>query len=165
MLNEKEYIERRTKEIADARRAEIAKDLEAHLAHKNFKPEPKFKTDCKFYKEIRDMNAYISVCDFKKEYCDSCINCPNFITIAQEDILTTEKYIEEINDMLFAAYVHGGDSGGPYGSEDKLMEESVEKFLHNHNLMDKYSYQLVTKSNDRILCCDVPQIIEKRYEF
>lgn len=69
--------------------------------------------------------------------------------------------IDEINDMLFAAYVHGGDGGGPYGSNPKLMQDSIEAFLNKTYLNKEYMYAEINRIIDRNKYLRVPQIIKK----
>ena len=71
--------------------------------------------------------------------------------------MNVEVYIDEINEMLFAAYAHGGDSGGPYGSEHKWMEESVLHFLEVTGLKENYMYCNI----DIKPYSKVPQIVKK----
>ena len=40
-----------------------------------------------------------------------------------------EACFEGINEMLRQAYCHGGDSGGPYGSNEKGLAQAMRKFL------------------------------------
>ena len=46
-----------------------------------------------------------------------------------------EKYISDINEMLFMVYIHGGDNGGPYGVNDE--GACVECFYNERELWDK----------------------------
>lgn len=68
-----------------------------------------------------------------------------------------EYCIDEINEMLFAAYAHGGDPGGPYGCEPKWMDEAINNFLKRTNLDNTYEYRDI----DRDYYFKVPQIIKK----
>ena len=72
-----------------------------------------------------------------------------------------EYCIEEINDMLFAAYAHGGDSGGPYGCEPEWMEKAINNFLKRANLEDTYEYRNVDRGCDYCRYFQVPQIVKK----
>ena len=69
--------------------------------------------------------------------------------------------IDEINDMLFAAYIHGGGWGGPYGSNRKLMYDSIKAFLNKTNLNKKYMYVEIDKEINNNRYFRVPQIIKK----
>lgn len=68
-----------------------------------------------------------------------------------------EYCIDEINDMLFAAYVHGGDVGGPYGCDPVWMEETINNFLKHTGLDETYEYTQI----DREHYFKVPQIVKK----
>lgn len=76
-----------------------------------------------------------------------------------------EYCIDEINDMLFAAYIHGGDWGGPYESHSELMKESINAFLKKTNLDQQYSYvemdRVMKHNNSNYHYYNVPQIIKK----
>ena len=41
-----------------------------------------------------------------------------------------DAYFERINAMLLQAYYHGGDTGGPYGSNAKGLAREMRKFLN-----------------------------------
>ena len=41
----------------------------------------------------------------------------------------SDAYFERINEMLLQAYYHGGDAGGPYGSNEKGLAQAMRKFL------------------------------------
>ena len=41
----------------------------------------------------------------------------------------SDAVFESINEMLRQAYCHGGDSGGPYGSNEKGLAQAMRKFL------------------------------------
>lgn len=69
--------------------------------------------------------------------------------------------IDEINDMLLAAYAHGGDSGGPYGTKPKLMQDSIEAFLNKTYLNKEYMYGEINRTIDNNKYFDAPQIIKK----
>ena len=69
--------------------------------------------------------------------------------------------IEKINNILFAAYAHGGDAGGPYGSNEKWMKESIEDFLQFMGLNEDYCYEEITRKHNRSLYLSVPQIVKK----
>lgn len=69
--------------------------------------------------------------------------------------------IDEINDMLFAAYIHGGDWGGPYGSNQKLMYDSIKAFLNKTNLNKEYVYTEIDRKINNSRYLRVPQIIKK----
>ena len=72
-----------------------------------------------------------------------------------------EYCIDEINDMLFAAYAHGGDSGGPYGCESEWIAKAINNFLKRTNLDDTYEYCNVDRGCDYCRYFHVPQIVKK----
>lgn len=72
-----------------------------------------------------------------------------------------EYCIDEINDMIFAAYAHGGDPGGPYGSESQWIQETIKNFLMNHYLTDKYEYKECNRKYNNCQYFKVPQIVKK----
>ena len=67
--------------------------------------------------------------------------------------------------MLFAAYIRGGDWGGPYKSHSELMEKSVNAFLKKTNLDQQYYYveidRIMEYDNFNSCYLKVPQIIKK----
>ena len=71
-----------------------------------------------------------------------------------------EKYISDINEMLFMAYIHGGDGGGPYGVNDEGVIESIKNFLIHASLEDKYTFGTLSRKYNNGIYFDVPQIIK-----
>ena len=82
-----------------------------------------------------------------------------------------ESYIDNINNMLFAAFAHGGDAGGPYGSESEWIKQTIEDFLTKYDLTEKYEYKECDRTNGNCRYFKVPQIVkkktikEKKYEW
>lgn len=72
-------------------------------------------------------------------------------------MLFADAYIDEINDMLFAVYAHGGDSGGPYGCQETWVAETINNFLKHTGLDETYEYAQI----DRKPYFKVPQIVKK----
>lgn len=73
-------------------------------------------------------------------------------------MLFVSAYINEINDMLFAAYAYGRDPHNPYGCEGEMWAaEAINNFLTHTGLNQTYEYAQI----DRKPYCKVPQIIEK----
>ena len=79
--------------------------------------------------------------------------------------MEVEYCIDEINEMLFAAYAHGGDGAGSYYSEPTWMKEAVNSFLARTRLDKDFVYQETEKVLDdgqyKVRYIDVPQIIKK----
>ena len=79
--------------------------------------------------------------------------------------MLVEYCIDEINEMLFAAYAHGGDAGGPYYSDSTRMKEAVNSFLTRTMLDKDFVYQETEKVLDdgqyKIRYINVPQIVKK----
>lgn len=74
--------------------------------------------------------------------------------------MLVEYCINEINDMLFAAYIHGGDAGGPYKSNKNLIKNSVEAFLKKTYLDKTYVFAEIKRKNGKCIYLNVPQIVE-----
>ena len=72
-----------------------------------------------------------------------------------------ESCIDNINNMLFAAFAHGGDAGGPYSSESEWMKQTIEDFLTRYNLINKYEYKECDRKKDNCHYFKVPQIVKK----
>ena len=72
-----------------------------------------------------------------------------------------ETYIADINEMLFMAYIHGGDSGGPYDSNLKGVINAVTQFLNHASLEDKYILGETNRNYNNGVYFNVPQIIKK----
>ena len=81
-----------------------------------------------------------------------------------KNLIEEYNFIDEINNMLFAAYAHGGDGGGSYGSEEEWVKDSIEKFLKKFNLENEYTYSAVNKivkgENCNFKYFGVPQIVK-----
>lgn len=79
--------------------------------------------------------------------------------------MLVEFCISEINEMLLAAYMHGGDGGGPYGSSPTRMKEAVDSFLIKTGLDKEYWYQEIDRVFEdgkyKLRYPDVPQIVKK----
>lgn len=75
-------------------------------------------------------------------------------------MLPIDCYIDEINEMLFAIYAHGGDSGGPYGSESIWAKSSIDLFLNKTGLNERYAYTEINRVNNNSRYFNVPQIIK-----
>ncbi len=73
-----------------------------------------------------------------------------------------EFYIEGINDMLFSAYVHGGEPYAPYGSESDFMKKTIEDFLTEYGIKDKYEYGECDREYNNYCYKQVPQIVRKK---
>jgi len=76
-------------------------------------------------------------------------------------MLPIDCYINEINEMLFAMYAHGGDSGGPYGSKSVWVKNSINLFLNKTGLNERYMYGEINKNNNNNRYFDVPQIVKR----
>ena len=72
-----------------------------------------------------------------------------------------ESCITDINEMLFMAYIHGGDSGGPYGVNEDGMLISVNNFLSHTGLDNKYELGTLNRKYSNCLYFNVPQIVER----
>ena len=71
-----------------------------------------------------------------------------------------EYCIDEINDMLFAAYIHGGDAGGPYESNKNFIKNSVEAFLKKTYLDETYVFAEIERKIGNCKYFNVPQIVK-----
>ena len=76
--------------------------------------------------------------------------------------MIVESCIDNINDMLFAAFAHGGDAGGPYGSESEWMQKTIKDFLIKYNLTERYEYKECDRKNSNCRYFKVPQIVKKQ---
>lgn len=70
-----------------------------------------------------------------------------------------ETYISDINEMLFMAYVHGGDSGGPYGINEEGIAFAIKQFLVHSSLENQYTFGTLNRESNNCIYFDVPQII------
>ena len=72
-----------------------------------------------------------------------------------------EAYIADINEMLFMAYIHGGDIGGPYDSNLDGVIAAIKYFLFHASLEDKYILGETNRNYNHKRYSHVPQIIKK----
>lgn len=76
--------------------------------------------------------------------------------------MNEKEFIAVINEIILSSTANGGDSGGPYMTEQKWSQESIEKLLYLLNLNNKYHVELVRNlKHGRMTWIDpIPQIID-----
>ena len=65
------------------------------------------------------------------------------------------KEIRAINRIVEQAVLHGGDTGGSYGSNRTGLTNALNIWIEVKELKDKYAVKTIMTSNGRI-----PQIVE-----
>lgn len=75
--------------------------------------------------------------------------------------MNEKEFIASINEIILSSTANGGDSGGPYMTEQKWAQESIEKLLYLLNLNNKYHVELVRnlKYNCMTWLDPIPQIV------
>lgn len=66
--------------------------------------------------------------------------------------------INDINDIIIASIINGGDSGGPYFCAEKELEQTINNFLINNNLNNLYKIDYIKIDG---YCDKFPQIRKK----
>ncbi len=73
-----------------------------------------------------------------------------------------KELIAAINKVILSSTANGGDSGGPYMTEQEWAQESIEKLLYVLNLNNNYHVELVRNLKyGRVTWIDpIPQIVD-----
>lgn len=95
---------------------------------------------------------------FKGANCLECFS--EYYLLNNEGSPRMEAYIEDINEMLFMTYIHGGDNGGPYGVNIDGVKSAVKQFLRHSSLEEQYILGTLTRHYDNAIYPDVPQIVK-----
>lgn len=66
--------------------------------------------------------------------------------------------INDINNIIIASIINGGDTGGPYFCFEEKLEQAINNFLVNNNLDNLYKIDYVKIDG---YCDEFPQIIKK----
>ena len=76
--------------------------------------------------------------------------------------MNEKEFIAAINEIILSSTANGGDDGGPYMTEQKWAQESIDKLLYLLNLNNKYHIELVRnlKYNRTTYLDPIPQIID-----
>ena len=73
----------------------------------------------------------------------------------------SEYEIKLINKIIFEAIKHGGDSGGPYFTNEDNLISSINKLLDIECIADKYEVQEFTMKDNDGIWPGIHQIVEK----
>ena len=76
--------------------------------------------------------------------------------------MNEKEVVAAINEIILSSTANGGDSGGPYMTEQKWAQESIEKLLYLLDLNNKYHVELVRhlKYGNTTWLDPIPQIID-----
>lgn len=63
-------------------------------------------------------------------------------------VMISDYEIKLINKIIFEAIIHGGDSGGPYFTNEDDLISAINKLLDVECMMDKYEIREVDIEDD-----------------